>query len=251
MFLREMSFIFVLAVIFFLAAQTVYAEPVMDGKAMYIKYCAPCHGEKGDGKGPVAKAIFPKPRDLTTGTYKIRSTPSGSLPSDSDILSTIKRGMPGTSMIPWDVLDDNQLSQLVPIVKGFSKLFVDEKPDASIKIMNKLPNTAEAVASGKKIYMEKGCFECHGDSGKGDGLKANKLRDDAGNPIYPFDFTSGDNFRGGSADEDIYLRFTTGMTGTPMPSFEESLTEEQRWNLVYYVKSLCVKEDMASLHKNK
>ena len=44
------------------------------GKAVYERKCIGCHGEKGDGKGPAAELLLPKPRDFTKGLYKIRST---------------------------------------------------------------------------------------------------------------------------------------------------------------------------------
>jgi len=241
MFHGRMVFVFALAMIATLlaATQAAYsAEPAVDGKEIYKMNCASCHGEKGDGMGPVANALTIKPRDFTIGSYKIRSTPNGSLPSDEDLLRTIKMGMPGTSMIPWDILDEGQRKALLPVIKGFSKFFEDEKPEKAVKISKEIPYSKEAVAKGKEVYMKKGCWECHGEKGKGDGFKGDRLKDDWGNHIVPYDFTAGDSFKGGSSDKDIYLRFTTGMTGTPMPSYEDSISVEQRWYLVHFVKSL-------------
>ncbi len=56
------------------------------GKAVYERKCLLCHGEKGDGKGPGAERLDPKPRDFTSGVYKIRSTASGQLPTDPDLM---------------------------------------------------------------------------------------------------------------------------------------------------------------------
>ncbi|QWR77986.1 c-type cytochrome [Candidatus Magnetomonas plexicatena] len=236
---KKFFYVFVLAVLTLVAVPSSYAAE-SDGKDVYKRYCSPCHGEKGEGNGPVAKALFPKPRDFTQGSYKIKST-SGTLPLDSDILRTIKNGMPGTSMTPWDVLSDAQRNSLLPVLKGFSKYFSQETPDAPAKVTGHFGSSASAIADGKKLYMDKGCWECHGATGKGDGFKADRLKDDWGNPISAYDFTQGDKFKGGSSDEDVFLRFTTGMSGTPMPSYEDSLTAEQRWNLVHYVKSLMKK----------
>jgi cytochrome c oxidase cbb3-type subunit 2 len=223
-----------------LAVTRAYAEgeAAVDGKEVYNKHCAPCHGEEGTGDGPVAKAIFPKPRDFTQGWYKIRTTPSGSLPSDEDILRTIYYGIPGTSMIPWDVLSEDERNALVPVLKGFSEVFDVRKPEPAVEIGLEIRSTQETIALGKKIYEEKECWKCHGEEGMGDGPSSNELVDDWEYPILPFDFTKGSNLRGGNSDRDIYLRFTTGMTGTPMPSFATELTNEQRWHLVHYVRSL-------------
>ena len=67
------------------------------GKAVYDRRCALCHGVEGDGKGAAADLLDPRPRDFTTGVYKIRST-ANRVPSDQDLFRIITDGMPGTSM---------------------------------------------------------------------------------------------------------------------------------------------------------
>src|SRR2546428_353773 len=54
------------------------------GKAVYERKCLLCHGEKGDGKGPAAELLDPKPRDFTSGIYKIRTT-AGQAPQRPDL----------------------------------------------------------------------------------------------------------------------------------------------------------------------
>lgn len=68
------------------------------GKAAYDLHCAACHGATGDGKGLASVWLFPRPRDFSAGQFKIQSTPNGSLPADEDLLESITRGVPGTSM---------------------------------------------------------------------------------------------------------------------------------------------------------
>src|SRR5437773_7655633 len=82
------------------------------GKAAYEKKCALCHGDKGDGKGPAADLLDPRPRDFTTGIYKIR-TAASKTPTDRDLFDVITRGMPGTFMPPWDVLPERDRGNLV------------------------------------------------------------------------------------------------------------------------------------------
>ena len=60
------------------------------GKALYTKYCAQCHGENGDGEGYATVHLLPKPRDFTTGKFKIRSTPTGALPTHQDLVNIIR-----------------------------------------------------------------------------------------------------------------------------------------------------------------
>jgi hypothetical protein len=67
---------------------------------VYETACAWCHGADGRGDGPAGAAALaaygaPRPRDFTRGRFKLRSTPSGVLPTDADLLRTIERGIPG------------------------------------------------------------------------------------------------------------------------------------------------------------
>ena len=73
----------------------------------------------------------------------------------------------------------------------------------------------------------------------GDGQAAKTLTDDWGNPILPFDLTKG-HMKGGATSADLYRVFMTGLNGTPMPSFVESVSPEEAWDLVHYIESLAV-----------
>src|SRR6187549_791109 len=55
------------------------------GKALYMRYCSQCHGEKGDGEGYAAPHLHPRPRNFTLGKYKVRTTPNGALPTHQDL----------------------------------------------------------------------------------------------------------------------------------------------------------------------
>src|SRR5437773_11859503 len=59
------------------------------GKAVYVKWCAGCHGDGGAGDGPSAAHMLPRPRNFTGAIYKIRSTASGQLPTDADLMRAI------------------------------------------------------------------------------------------------------------------------------------------------------------------
>ena len=51
------------------------------GQEVYVKWCAHCHGDQGDGLGVAASRLNPKPRDFTSGKYKIRMTTTGNIPA--------------------------------------------------------------------------------------------------------------------------------------------------------------------------
>ena len=82
------------------------------GKRVYLKYCAQCHGDNGDGEGYAAPHLLPKPRNFTSGKFKVRSTSTGALPTHQDLVNIIRRGMPYTSMPAWPTLSDQEVSNL-------------------------------------------------------------------------------------------------------------------------------------------
>jgi DMSO reductase family type II enzyme heme b subunit len=209
------------------------------GKENYEKYCSQCHGAEGDGYGIATPFFDPPPRDFTSATYKIRTTESGELPTDADLKNIILEGMPYTGMPGWPQFDDEELMELVFYIKTFAEDFAD--PDAIVDALEAPetpPFSPESAESGKTVYEENKCMECHGLYGRGDGEKATTLTTDAGDPIRPADLTKRWTFRGGATREDIYRTFTTGMDGTPMPSYADFIEEEARWQLVDYVYSL-------------
>ncbi|MFQ5693863.1 MAG: c(7)-type cytochrome triheme domain-containing protein, partial [Nitrospinota bacterium] len=214
-------------------------EMLKRGKAVYLRACAVCHGEEGDGKGPLAAQLNPKPRDFTTGLFKFRTTPSSSLPTDFDIFRTITNGVLGTSMLAWSSLPYEDRWSLVHFIKTFSDEFTEEEPEEPIDISDPPARTPELVERGKKVYAEVECNSCHGDTGGGDGPSASDLKDEWGNPIRPFNFKSGLPPKGGSTPKDVYRALMTGLQGTPMPDFGEVFEEkEMAWAVVYYVLSL-------------
>ncbi len=209
-----------------------------DGRQLFTQHCASCHGPQGTGDGPAARYVYPKPRDFTRGVFKVRSTPDGAMPTDQDLFDTLTRGMPGSPMPSFAFLSVAERQALVQYVKSLVKKKSDI-PAIPIEVGPEPPVSPATLAAGKELYARMQCFKCHGQTGKGDGPSAATLRDSWDYPIKVRDFTTG-IYVGGPTDRDLYLRFTTGMSGTPMPSFQEQLTDEQRWHLVHYVQSLRV-----------
>ena len=209
------------------------------GKQLYRRYCVGCHGPDGNGEGENAPYLDPKPRDFTLGTFKCRSTPTGSIPLDEDLFRTIGRGVDTTAMPSWRPLLDQQRADLVAYIKTFSPRFRDEKPDNPVGIPPETPATAESVKRGETLFQETlKCWQCHGTTGAGDGPSASTLRDNKDNPIKPYNFRVGTRFKCGDSDEDIYRIFMTGLDGTPMPSFIDYLKPDQAWDLVHYLRTL-------------
>lgn len=211
------------------------AESMPIGKATFDAQCAICHGVSGDGQGPEAERFFTRPADLRRGSFKFRSTPTGSLPTDQDLERMIRRGLPGSGMIAQDHLSDVQIREIIAYLKTFSPRWTDAATSQPIAIVPPA-NLDSLVAKGKELFKKAGCPECHGESGRGDGPSAGTLTS-GGRPTRPADLTRRP-FKGGDRPEDIYRALAVGLDGTPMPSYKDALEEEEIWALAVYVTRL-------------
>ena len=109
-----------------------------DAAPDYRRYCVGCHGDLGDGNGENAiwmdPPLYPKPRDFQLGIFKCRSTPSGTLPLDSDLFDSIGRGFDRSAMPIWNTFTKQERADLVAWIKHFSPRWQNEKPGTPIQI---------------------------------------------------------------------------------------------------------------------
>ncbi len=210
---------------------------VLAGRRVYEQLCAVCHGLSGDGKGQRANELFSKPRDFTRGVYKFRSTPTGSLPADEDIYTTISRGIRGTGMLPWNRLTKDERWAVTYYLKTFSERFYEEDADSAIALPEINNTGPEMISRGRELYEQAKCWECHGRQGNGDGPKAAELKDDWGNMSRPRSFTR-EFFKRGPETDDIFLTVATGLDGTPMASYGDGMSSENIAEISVYVNFL-------------
>jgi cytochrome c oxidase cbb3-type subunit 2 len=194
------------------------------GAVVYRQYCGSCHGTRGDGRGPAARFLSVTPRNLTSGVYKWRTTPSGELPSDGDLLRTVRQGAPGTPMPAWEGrLSMWDMWSVVQYIKMFSTRFVEEPAAEPLPMPATVPRFDDATRRrGRLMYVLLQCWTCHGMDGTGDGPAADTLEDDEGNPSIAYDFTR-QTMRAGNRSIDIYRTYASGVNGTPMPSYDEGI----------------------------
>jgi mono/diheme cytochrome c family protein len=208
------------------------------GKESYRRWCVGCHGKEGNGEGENAQWIEPKPRDFTEALFRWRSTPTGTLPTDQDLYDTITRGVVDTLMPTWRPLTPQTRVDLVAYIKTFSPKWKTQKPGTPISIPPEPPQTIDSVLHGRQLFDQMQCWKCHGPEGRGDGPSAITLTDDKGEPIRPYNFHDGTRFRCGETNQDLYKIFMTGLDGTPMPSFADSLKPQDAWDLVHFLRTL-------------
>jgi mono/diheme cytochrome c family protein len=207
------------------------AMTTLPGWPLYERLCLPCHGAKGDGKGPASPFTWGEPRAFDTGVYEWRSTPTGQPPTDDDLRTAIRFGAPGTSMPAFGALTDVDVDRLIAVLKAFA-------PKAFAKVGKPItigPARTPDPARGAQLWKQHGCDKCHGGDGRGD-VK--------GLAEQPYDLTANLLRRPRTSDDAegrrkaMVLSIATGMAGTPMPGFAGPVTEPELWALGDHVLAL-------------
>ena len=238
------------------------ADMIEAGKRVYFTKCVWCHGVDGAGDGPGADRLWPRPRNFNQGTFKIRHTASGELPlfdakkptpGQNDLFETVTHGLPGSAMPSWEgILTEEQRLQVLSFVTTQlvkDRKFTDKQSESQTILqlgdLTPIAPSEESLKKGAELVVEKKCVECHGADGRGDGNAFN-LKDDWGFSIQPANWHKCWNFRGSRQDpynvKNIFRTFSTGVNGTPMPSFADNSTVEERWHIANFVNSLCERE---------
>jgi len=110
------------------------SEAFLRGRAVYEANCAVCHGTGGDGNGMAAHMFRVQPRDFRRGLFKFRSTPSGSLPTDGDLMRTITEGIRWTGMVARPDLPKADRTAVVQYIETFSPRFTGERPSPPVAV---------------------------------------------------------------------------------------------------------------------
>jgi mono/diheme cytochrome c family protein len=233
--------------------RVVDAETLNVGYEAYTAYCMQCHGMSGEGNGPAAQGMYPPPRNFTQGIFKFVSGKSGDLPADEDLIKTIRYGLRGTHMLPWD-LSQERLVAVVQYIKTFALPVWKEGAVGVAWPSNPNPwkgREQEALLLGKKVYHGVAqCYACHpsyatnaevdaysreltgGSSGE---MRENPhlsvLQDSSyGHKFMPPDYTKNwiKSLRNHATEEeeiaDIYRLLGSGVGGTTMPAWEGVLS---------------------------
>lgn len=192
----------------------------------YKNTCARCHGEKGDGHGPIAIYLDPYPRDLTKAGF-MNSKP------DERMVTSIKEGVAGTSMAPWGrVINDEQVRSLLAYIR---QTYVKDKQrplkERDLPNTNPIAMAADSVARGDQIFQQR-CTGCHGK--KADGKGPNSL------DILPRprNLRNAD-FLNATTDRRLFESILYGVQGTAMPPWiDYGLSKNDVGHLVNYLRSL-------------
>lgn len=211
-----------------------FNDSLFAGRKIYDEYCAACHGVNGNGKGIDADQMKTKPTDFTSGMYKFKSTPFGTLPTVEDIIRTLKLGVRTTAMIPQWQLNYEQMKEVAEYILSFApKEEITGKP---IVIPSKPEITESFIKKGKKLF-DANCASCHGKDAKGDGPSAGTLVNYKGEHIRPANLTQRPLKRANTSDW-TYKIINNGIEGTPMPPYFDVIQPKDIWAVVDYLDSI-------------
>ncbi|HQU83119.1 MAG TPA: c-type cytochrome [Pyrinomonadaceae bacterium] len=196
------------------------------GQEIYQNLCMRCHGEKGDGHGQIATYLDPYPRDFTNAGFMNSKT-------EERLMTSIKTGVPGTSMPAWaKVLNDQQVKSVLDYInQNFTKEARTEIKQRDVPEQNPIPMTDESIARGESIYLQR-CTGCHGR--KADGKGPNSL-DIVPRPrnLLNSEFVTKTN------DRRLFESILYGVQGTAMPPWMDyGLSKEDVGDLVNYIRNL-------------
>jgi mono/diheme cytochrome c family protein len=177
------------------------------GQAIYVQYCASCHGTKGQGDGPGAAGLHPRPVNLAEHEYTL-----------DHLSASLWNGVAGTAMPAWRDLPVQDLAAVAHTVRAFYA--AQREPE--------LPK--DVLELGAHVYADH-CAQCHGEKGAGDGPAANQF------PVTAIDF------RGERPSIAASLRaLRNGIEGTPMAPWTGRLSEAELSGAAYYIRGFFVSD---------
>lgn len=217
------------------------------GRKIYIREgCLYCHTQftrlQDRGYGPLVKAgdyVWETPHQLGTArTGPDLTNEGGKFPSEWQKAHLInpRAVKPGSIMPSFSYLSDRDMNDLVAYIQTLGnerkvEHFVEAPAEYALHLARKTVDTKSDAAAnaGRGIYTQN-CAACHGLEGAGNGPNAISLEKKPANFTRPFYKQYPDAF--------WFYRISEGVVGTRMPRFNEVLTEEERWYLVAYLKTL-------------
>ena len=105
-------------------------------------------------------------------------------------------------------------------------------PARAARKQNPMPADPSSINKGKDLYLQ-ACLPCHGATGKGDGPSSATLERN-GTRIRPGNLTAPKIRQ--ETDGELFWKISEG--NSPMPTWSQTLTEEQRWLVVNYIRTL-------------
>jgi len=183
------------------------------GKLLYTKHCAFCHGKDGQGGTPMARVLQPPPRKLADPVEMARL-------NDDDIYQAIKQGKSGTAMPVWGrFLNESQIRDVMQYVKSLKQPLPASMTHAEFDLR-----------VGEHIYRQY-CIVCHGGKGNGQTHIGQVL------PRHPQDFTDVKKMAHLS-NRQMAEAIRNGKPNTAMVAWENILNTENIRRVILFIRQM-------------
>lgn len=196
-----------------------------DPSGIFSTLCARCHGDLGNGKGPISTYLDPYPRDLTKAGFM-------SSKSDERLISSIKNGVAGTSMPAWGrVLSDDQIHGVLDhIRKNYVKEPARQVKGRQVPETNPVAADMASIKRGEQLFLQR-CTGCHGKKADGKGPNSTDIQP------RPRNLRNAD-FLNSVSDRRLFESILYGVQGSAMPPWVDyGLTQKEVGDLVNYLRS--------------
>jgi putative copper resistance protein D len=100
-------------------------EALNRGHRVYGNFCSSCHGPDGSGHGPSARSLASPPRDFREAIFRHKTTTGDRLPTDEDLLRTIREGKADSGMPGFPHLLEEDQRAVAHYIKTFSPRWAD------------------------------------------------------------------------------------------------------------------------------
>lgn len=238
---------------------TTAADPPEHARSalLFARHCAACHGPRGAADTALVEYLQPPPRDFAAGVFHLVSTANG-IPTDADLLRTLERGMPGSTMPSFDWMPEEDLRGLVRFVRHLAvegramQLSADARaagrtlreadartraqamlrpgPEVELPELDVADDTT--LAQGQRLFLTR-CAACHGPDGRGFGDETTPMSKSG--LAWPRNFAAG-VLKGGATPRDLALRVRAGMPAAGMPAIR--LSDADTAAVVAFTRSL-------------
>jgi mono/diheme cytochrome c family protein len=92
-----------------------------EGRTIYQRHCADCHGAEGRGDGRQATSLSPRPGNLISAQTSAKS--------DQELLKIISKGRPRTAMAGWaDRLSPEEQAAVLSYIRSLVKFTPSATP---------------------------------------------------------------------------------------------------------------------------
>ncbi len=216
-FIRPLSLLSLLAGIV-LAVPVSAADAAWSAEGLFVKHCAACHGERGDGQSRARSGLNPPPRSFTSEQALAEL-------DRARMIRSVTEGRPGTAMVGWQGrLSDEQIAAVVDYIRTrFMAIAADAPAARTVAAAGAAAGSSRLP--GREIYRQN-CASCHGDQGTGATWTMSSL-----NPP-PRDFT-----RETLPRARMIESVTQGRPGTAMMAFGSRLDKAEIDAVVDYIRA--------------